>query len=448
MKKRIISLLLCTVMMLSMLAACGSNKEAEKAPAEKTEASTEVSKEETTKAPAEQVLRVSTIPGKTAQVLAHYAEGFKAKNPGVEIEIVEFEETAYQAQGIQILSSKENDLDIAWYYRTHFWDEFVDGGIYEPLTDVYEQENLVKGYGGDSVADMFKKGDDYYALLLSTVWVSNIYYNMDIMNQNGWTIPTTWDEFVTLCENAKSIGLVPMATPAKDSFSENVLMMASMAAIPDDKYSILFEPGQKDVRYDDKSWLETMELLKWYADNVFQEGVAAADSSTARSLFLQGGSLMFTDGSWAINAIRKDNPAFEVGYSMLPDYNKDIPMKVATYPGNILAVLSHSDQKELAKQFVAYCGSVEGQSSIVAAGLDTPARGDIDEESKTNMDPILAQMYSDIDNAGAKIFHNFLLDMEFNNKLYMIVNGVLAGTYTPEQACEELQAAYEGAYGG
>ena len=60
--------------------------------------------------------------------------------------------------------------------------------------------------------------DDTYAL----PYVANaagILYNKDIFEENGWNVPTTWQEFTTLCDEIKQSGMLPLYLGFKDTWT-------------------------------------------------------------------------------------------------------------------------------------------------------------------------------------------------------------------------------------
>lgn len=60
--------------------------------------------------------------------------------------------------------------------------------------------------------------DGVYAL----PYVANaagILYNKDMFEEHGWEIPTTWDEFIELCETIQDTGIYPLYFGYKDTWT-------------------------------------------------------------------------------------------------------------------------------------------------------------------------------------------------------------------------------------
>lgn len=395
---------------------------------------------------AETVLRISCLPGNSSVQMRTLGEAFHEKHPEVSVEIIEFEEATYKAQGARILTAPENELDVAWYYRTSSWEEMIKNGVYEPLNDIYEKENMVEGYGKE-LTDNFQIDGQYYAVPFVGIWLTNIYYNPVLMEEHGWEIPTTWAELYELAGKIKAEGLIPMAAPAKDTYGEHPVCMMAVREFDDASHAIISTPGQQEIKFTDERWMEIWNELINLQENVFQEGVAATDSTTARSLFLQGQAVMYCDLSGSVTRLMQEAPEdFKFGYFMLPNFKEDVQARVPMFIGNIAVVLSGSKNKEVAKEFVAFCGSQEGQSLIALKNVGVPARADVTEEARATLGEVYSEMYKDMAECGTTMMFTMFLDSEFIGHVNEASQGVLSGSMTPEEAGEFLQESFDSIY--
>lgn len=48
---------------------------------------------------------------------------------------------------------------------------------------------------------------------------AGILYNKDLFEENGWKVPTTWQEFTTLCDEIKQSGTLPLYLGFKDTWT-------------------------------------------------------------------------------------------------------------------------------------------------------------------------------------------------------------------------------------
>ena len=48
---------------------------------------------------------------------------------------------------------------------------------------------------------------------------AGILYNKDLFEENGWKVPSTWQEFTTLCDEIKQSGTLPLYLGFKDTWT-------------------------------------------------------------------------------------------------------------------------------------------------------------------------------------------------------------------------------------
>jgi multiple sugar transport system substrate-binding protein len=101
-----------------------------------------------------------------------------------------------------------------WFagYRLQF---FAAQGLLAPIDDVWDKI----GANFNDAAKSLSKGLDghYYMVpLYNYPWV--VFYNKSVFAAKGYTVPTTWDDFIALCKKMKSDGLIPMAFADKDAW--------------------------------------------------------------------------------------------------------------------------------------------------------------------------------------------------------------------------------------
>ncbi len=92
---------------------------------------------------------------------------------------------------------------------------FMDAKILEDISDYEGLANINQGYLDIDEALKFVPIEGTYAV----PYVANaagILYNRDMFEEHGWTIPTTWDELLTLCDTIQGEGILPFYFGFKD----------------------------------------------------------------------------------------------------------------------------------------------------------------------------------------------------------------------------------------
>jgi multiple sugar transport system substrate-binding protein len=145
--------------------------------------------------------------------LAAMVADFQSKNPGVNVAINTVDHGTFQNNISNYLQGTPDDV-FAWFagYRMQF---FAAQGLASPIDDVWDKI----GTGFSDAIKASSKGADghyYFVPLYNYPWV--VFYNKSTFAQKGYTVPTTWDDFVTLLKKAQSDGLVPLAFAEKDGW--------------------------------------------------------------------------------------------------------------------------------------------------------------------------------------------------------------------------------------
>jgi multiple sugar transport system substrate-binding protein len=135
------------------------------------------------------------------------------KKSGVTVDVNTKDSNTFQEQINSYLQGTPDDV-FTWFagYRMQF---FAAKGLATPIDDVW------KTIGGNFPEAMHKlsKGEDgkyYFVPLYSYPWA--IFYRKSVFEENGYEVPTKWDDFVALCKQMKKDGLVPIAFGDKDAW--------------------------------------------------------------------------------------------------------------------------------------------------------------------------------------------------------------------------------------
>lgn len=101
-----------------------------------------------------------------------------------------------------------------WFagYRLQF---FAAQNLLSPIDDVWDK---IGGNFNDAAKSLSKGLDGHYYLvpIYNYPWV--VFYNKSTFSSKGYTVPTTWDDFITLAKKMQTDGLVPLAFAEKDGW--------------------------------------------------------------------------------------------------------------------------------------------------------------------------------------------------------------------------------------
>src|SRR5712664_618689 len=139
--------------------------------------------------------------------------GNAKKATGVSVTVNTVDHNTFQQDITSYLQGAPNDL-ATWFagYRMQY---FAAQGLLEPVDDVWDK---IGANFSDAVKALCKGADGkyYFVPIYNYPWV--VFYNKSTFTQKGYTVPTTWDQFIALAKKMKKDGLVPFAFADKDGW--------------------------------------------------------------------------------------------------------------------------------------------------------------------------------------------------------------------------------------
>lgn len=147
---------------------------------------------------------------------------------------------------------------------------------------------------------------------------AGVLYNKDIFEENGWTIPTTLDEFYALCEEIQAKGMQPLYFGFKDIWT----CLAPWNAICVDlaPSDICSQVNAGNAKFADayRPVAEVTRSLLAYA----QPDPFAYSYNDACTAFARGESAMYVIGSYAVPQIKSVNPDINIDSFVFPASNQ------------------------------------------------------------------------------------------------------------------------------
>ena len=136
-----------------------------------------------------------------------------AENTGFTINKTQYVNADFRA-GINtwLQGSPEDVFQWSAGYRMRY---YADRGLVAPIDDIWE------GVGGNFSEGMAnavtaRDGSKYMVPANNYPWA--FYYRASVWEERGYQEPVTWDEFIALCKQMQSDGLIPINFPNKDGW--------------------------------------------------------------------------------------------------------------------------------------------------------------------------------------------------------------------------------------
>lgn len=306
----------------------------------------------------------------------------------------------------------------------------------------------------DDIVALFRTTTEFdgkvYTAPLGGENTNGIIYNKTYFDENGWTEPATYDEFITLCQNIADKGdMAPLVVGGQDiwhmgfwfhkAYNDQVLSKDG------DFIKHCYE-GSKDFSDETfKATFEELQTIMQYA----QEGWVSTPDAQITTFLVNDMAAMMYSGTHMFSQIAQADPEFEMGWFAVPSPDGKTRLVGGGGVGG-LAVSAESakdpNKKAAAEEFIRffyapenyklYCETLSAIPSTVAdPGLDVP---DVFQEvidANASADD-LAPMWN------GRVGENEL-PPDFRNFTYKTLIEVLQGTRDIDSACEELNKTWQ-----
>lgn len=264
---------------------------------------------------------------------------------------------------------------------------YVDSDILMDISDYEGLKNIKQSYLDMDKSLEFVPEEGVYAV----PYVGNaagILYNKDIFEEHGWEIPTTWDEFTSLCEEIQAAGIQPLYFGFKDTWT--CLAPWNAMAVDLAPADVCRQVNQGNTTFTEE-YKEIAEKMLTLLDYGEKEAFAYGynDACTA---FANGEAAMYTIGSYAIPQILSTNPDMNIDSFVFPASNEA--------DGNVLnsgidlqfCVTADCQNKEAAYEVLDFLLEKENMQSYLDDQNAVPC-----EEGDFTLSPMLDGMTSYIE---------------------------------------------------
>lgn len=215
--------------------------------------------------------------------------------------------------GPDLVTCRPFDVSLALYEKGYLGEvtDIVDGAVLDDGSAAF----------GPAARSGWIAGDDsMYCVPMASV-LHGFFYNMAMFEENGWAVPNTTDEFMTLLADIDAAGITPLAMGTKDGWTNWTMGFHNNAP---NWYG--GEEGRQaliagDVAITDPEFTEPMEfVLGW--EPYLPDGHAAIGYADTQQLFPLGDAAIFPAGSWDIPLFQAEE---EEGFFQLGAFKPPVP---------------------------------------------------------------------------------------------------------------------------
>ena len=340
-------------------------------------------------------------------------------------------------------ANKVPDLAYTWPAASVL-ASYARNGALAPL-DPYQQQ-----YGWEWLNDFYKGRSSYqgelYGLPLEQDLVG-VYYNKDIFEELGLSVPTTYQEFLTVAEAIKEAGYTPIAFGNRDRWpaTNTLSLIMGLTAGRAKEEAVLFG----DANWTDPEFVTAAEtFMDWVNRGYFPKGFNGVGYDEANSLFTLGRAAMNITGTWVIQDIARD-ATFDVGVFMLPPISEGVPAGTMWGEGSQWQIAASASQEvqDAAAAFLNCIVAPDKRQTWVEKGFLVPIGTTPEELSGWEAPQLVKNFYQEgLQTPDANFYDlHTTLPESVTQTLYAELQAMLNGQTTPEEFLTRLQTAWEGA---
>lgn len=306
----------------------------------------------------------------------------------------------------------------------------------------------------EDIVSLFKTTTDFdgqvYTVPLSGENTNGIIYNKKYFDENGFTEPATYDEFIALCEAIKEKGdMAPLVVGGQDiwhmGFWFHKVYNDQVLSQDPDFIEHCYD-GSKDFSDPTfKAALEELQTIMSYA----QDGWVSTPDAQITTFLVNDMAAMMYSGTHMFSQIASADPDFEIGWFAVPSPDGKLRL-VGGGGASGLAISAEAAQdankKAAAEEFIRFFYQPENYKvycetlSAIPATVEQPEMNvmDVFQEviDATNSADDLAPMWN------GRVGNNEL-PPDFRNFTYKTAIEVLQGTRDIDSACEELNKTWQ-----
>jgi glucose/mannose transport system substrate-binding protein len=304
-------------------------------------------------------------------------ELYKQKYPGVEI----INATVAGGAGTNakaVLSTRLTGGDPPDSFQLHAGLEVEK---YEPMKYLQQLDPIYASEGWDKVfpkdlISLLKYQDHFWGVPVNIHRANVMWYNQQVMDDNGLKAPTTWDEFFTAADTLKAKGIVPIVIGTKEGWEAgHTFETILIGALGADGYKGLWTGATPWTDPKVTQALETFKKVMSYANTDY----SALTWSDAAQYLVDGKGAMHIMGDWTDGwFISKNYKGY--GYAPVPGTSGVFD----ALSDSFAAAQGAKNQANL-DNWLKLAGSKEGQEAF------NPKKGSIC--ARTDCDPALFDAY-------------------------------------------------------
>lgn len=369
------------------------------------------------------------------------ADDYMATHPNVNIQITVLENEAFKTKLTTVLQSG-NPPDIFQSWGGGDMNQQIQAGLLKDITADLDANNSAwrNTFAPGALAVYSFEGKNY-----GVPWDMGIvgwWYNKALFKQAGIdTPPTTWTDFLADVKKLKAAGITPISLGEGDKWP-GMHIWSYLASRIGGQPAFDAAVSRKGS-FTDPAFVQAGEKLKeLIALQPFQPGFMGANHDSMQATFGNGKAAMELSGQWAPSveaanaADKKGVSGDNLGLFNFPSIEGGVgDVSDVVGGGNGFAIGKNAPPEAI--DFVKYLTSVDNQKVIAAHGTGIPV---VKGAESALTDPNMLAVQKTFSAAKYfQLYYDQYLPPAMGSVLNDSVQGIFAGTLTPQQAAQKIE---------
>lgn len=278
--------------------------------------------------------------------------------------------------------------DIFFTWELSYLEPFVEGGKVVDITSYLEEDKEWKESFADGTLELLSyDGKNYGIPTQKSLCV--MFYNKHIFEENGISVPTTYEEFLEVCETLKTNGVTPMAMCGTDAWIPAQFVQQIAGGMAGDQLFQDVCDGKE--KWNNETHIKAAQEVKKMADKgYFQDGYIGMGPEESTDLFTNGKTAMYFMGAWDADKVSKSSIGEQAGAFVLPAYDAQYANISVGSSDTSFAISKNCKNVDAAVAFLKYWTSKESEEMLLYENGRIPAGNyPIDE---TKLSPLMSDV--------------------------------------------------------
>ena len=420
--KRILAVLLCLVLVLSMATGCQSKEESADGPV---------------------TIRLATFQvgvNSSAPWFASVIEAFNQEYDGkIKLDIEEIPGDQAYVDKMKTYISMKDMPDLVFTGGYNLMDDALAANAIVDLTPYFDADpDFAARFFEDDIAYNSRDGK-IYGMPVERQPIT-YFYNKALFAKAGITAPaTTWDEFMQQMEQLKTAGITPVSMDTLDSAWLSSLWLNSMVGtLSTESSEWMNQSMPKD--YNSADFIKAADYVQKMLLNYTTKDALGGKYENGANNFLNGNTAIIANGPWMISDFQAKGDEFvnNIGTALYPNSG----IFSGSMPGYLVGSKDQA-HADAAVEFLKFISSEEMQGKMAEMYSAIPANKNV-EISQTVLDqnPLLGEIIK-LQSDAAMVYGNYQ-SLWYSNVIAELDRQyplLAAGDITPEQFAQALTDA-------